>query len=468
MTRLSRMLFFFLVIMQVACGRLGTPEKEGELVLGMVLEPVHRYYDGSPTDGFTKEFAEMFGKHIGLPVRILLAADYEELAALAREGKVHVAAYVNPSPENSKLLFSVPIGTRPLWVVKLADAPGPKTLADLAGLEIQTPIGSAAALALKSLAPTTVPKIVEVRYRDEMDIFEDLAEGRIPFAAVDELYLQYAANTYPELQATVQLPGNRIFAWALPPRAGDALLEKLNAFIVASQKDGRLAGLEDRYFSFLKRLNAYGAQAFISDIESKLPRFRADFHLAQEATGIDWRQLAALAYQESKWDPNAKSFTGVRGMMMLTDAAAREAGITNKLDPAQSIRGGSRYLLDMIERIPDSAQHPDRLWLALAAYNIGLGHVHSGRKLAANLRRNPDSWAEMKTVLPLLARPQYYSQMKTGRCRGGEAVILVENVRSFYGILANIEPAYVPPKLQAKSKVSTPMKRPIKKRHPKV
>jgi len=437
--------------MQVACGRLGSPESEGELVLGMVPEPVIQYYDGSPTEGFTKDFAQLFGEHIGLPVRIQLAADYEELATLALEGKVHVAAYVNATPENSKLKFSVPIGTRPLWVVKLVNAPGPKTLADLAGLEIQTPVGSAAAMALKSLGPSVVPKVVEVRYRDEMDIFEDLAEGRIPFVAVDELYMQYAANTYPDLQPAVQLPGNRVFAWALPPRGSDALREKLDAFIIASQKDGKLSGLEDRYFSYIKRLNAYGAQAFISDIETKLPRFRSDFHKAQEATGIDWRQLAALAYQESKWEPNAVSFTGVRGMMMLTDGAAKETGIKNKNDPAQSISGGSRYLLSMMERIPDSAKQPDRLWLALAAYNIGLGHVHSGRKLAERLRRDPDSWFEMKTVLPLLARPQYYSQMKTGRCRGGEAVILVENVRSFYGILANIEPAHVPPKLASKT-----------------
>ena len=429
-----------------ACSRIGTPAQEGELVLGMVKEPVIHFYDGSPTEGFTRDLAEMFAKKLGLPLRIHAAKDYEELEQLALDGKVHIAAYLNASTQNAELMYSTPIGTRPLWVVQLGDKAAPKTLGDLHGLEIHTPVGSAAGVALKKLAPAVMPQIVETRYRDEMDIFEEMAQGRSQYAAVDELYMLYAANAYPEMQALVQIPGNRVFAWAVPAKGGAALAGELNVFIAEKQKDGRLAELRDRYFGYIRRIDAQGAQAFIADVTSKLPRYKKYFHKAQELTGIDWRQLAALAYQESRWEPLATSPTGVRGMMMLTEATAKGAGIQDRLDAEQSIMGGSRYLLQLMQGLPESAKQPDRLWLGLAAYNVGPGHVQSGRKLAAKLKKDPDSWFEMKKVMPLLARPAYYSQFKTGRCRGGEAVILVENVRSFYGILAHMEPSHVPAK----------------------
>ena len=428
------------------CTRISTPAQEGVLVFGMVKEPVIQHYDGSPTEGFTQELAGLFAQKLGLPLRIEVAKDYEELEEWALQGKVHVAAYLNIGEENPNLQYLVPIGTRPLWVVQMSDQATPKTLQDLQGLEIHTPIGSAAGAALKKLAPEIQPKIIETRNHDEMDIFEDMVQGQIPYAAVDELYMQYASNTYPEMQAVVQIPGSRVFAWALHAKTDKAFASELNNFIAAIHKDGRLAQLRDKYFGYIQRLNATGAQNFIADVATKLPSFKKHFHKAQEKTGIDWRQLAALAYQESKWDPLATSPTGVRGMMMLTEGTAKAIGISDRLDAEQSIVGGSRYLLDLMNAIPESAKQPDRLWLGLAAYNVGPGHILTGRKLAEKLKKNPDSWFDMKKVLPLLSRPAYFSQFKTGRCRGGEAVILVENVRSYYGILANMEPSYVPAK----------------------
>jgi membrane-bound lytic murein transglycosylase F len=174
---------------------------------------------------------------------------------------------------------------------------------------------------------------------------------------------------------------------------------------------------------------------------SLLPRFRREFVAAQELTGIDWRLLAALAWQESQWDPLATSPTGVRGMMMLTEDTADRLKVKNRLDAAESIRAGARYLADLIEQLPPSVPEPDRTWLALAAYNLGMGHLNGARHFAVGLKRDPNSWYEMKQVLPLLARPEYYKRLKSGRARGGEAVILVENVRTYYGVLARFEPA---------------------------
>jgi membrane-bound lytic murein transglycosylase F len=291
-----------------------------------------------------------------------------------------------------------------------------------------------------------------------MEILQWLNEDRIALAAVDELYLGLAANLYPELEAVVRLPGSRDFRWAFAPVYGKDLLETANQFIVESEKNGVLPRLRDRHFGYVRRIDADGLQNFIDDTRSKLPRFRHLFHLAQEVTGLDWRLIAALAYQESKWDPLATSMTNVRGMMMLTEETADALHVDNRLDAMQSIRGGARYLVQLMDQLPPSAVDPDRLWLALAAYNLGMGHMNGGRAIALKLNKNPDSWFDMKSVLPLMSQPAYYERLKSGRGRGGEAVILVENVRSYYSLLAHLEPAHVPllsvtPTLKTKLKI---------------
>jgi membrane-bound lytic murein transglycosylase F len=76
-----------------------------------------------------------------------------------------------------------------------------------------------------------------------------------------------------------------------------------------------------------------------------------------------------------------------------------------------------------------------------------MGHLNGARAFAPGLRRDPDDWFDMKQVLPLMARPEYYTRLKSGRARGGEAVILVENVRNYFDVLMRFEPAHTPSRL---------------------
>jgi membrane-bound lytic murein transglycosylase F len=277
-----------------------------------------------------------------------------------------MAAYLDAGQDTDALRFSKSLGDRSLWVVQHTDVAGPQSLSELAGREIHAPVNSAAALAVSSLEPSLLPKVIEVRDHGEMEILQWLNDGRIALAAVDEQYLRLAANLYPELQAIVKLPGNRQFTWAFGVDYATELLDTANQFITASEQNGLLPRLRDRHFGFVRRINPAGLQAFIEDSKSILPRFRREFQLAQERTGLDWRLLAALAYQESKWDPLATSMTNVRGMMMLTEDTADVLGVSNRLDAMESIRGGARYLVQLMDQLPPSTADPDRLWLALA------------------------------------------------------------------------------------------------------
>src|SRR5690606_726272 len=152
--------------------------------------------------------------------------------------------------------------------------------------------------------------------------------------------------------------------------------------------------------------------------------------------GLDWHLLAALAYQESHWNPTAKSYTGVRGFMMLTQDTANDLGINNRLNPEQSIIGGARYFKSLHSRLPDRIGEPDRTWLALAAYNVGLGHLEDARILAQHHGANPDKWVDVQEYLPLLAKRKYYKFTKHGYARGWEPVEYVQNIRNFQTIIA--------------------------------
>jgi membrane-bound lytic murein transglycosylase F len=154
---------------------------------------------------------------------------------------------------------------------------------------------------------------------------------------------------------------------------------------------------------------------------------------------VDWRLLAAIGYQESHWDPDATSRTGVRGIMMLTQRTATQLGVNNRLDPEQSIEGGARYFLRMHRRVPARIQEPDRTWMALAAYNMGYGHLEDARVLTQKQGGDPDLWLDVNERLPLLSQEKWYRQTRYGYARGYEAKQYVENIRSYFDTLIWME-----------------------------
>jgi membrane-bound lytic murein transglycosylase F len=168
------------------------------------------------------------------------------------------------------------------------------------------------------------------------------------------------------------------------------------------------------------------------------------FQSAQQSSGIEWRLLAAIAYQESQWDPLATSPTNVRGMMMLTEDTSTQMKVTDRLDPAQSIAAGAQLVTQLKQLIPERIREPDRTWIALAAFNLGYAHVEDARVMAQQQKLNPDSWTDLKKMLPLLAKPEFAAKAKRGFARGGQAVIFVENVRAYYDILSQLEQAHRP------------------------
>jgi membrane-bound lytic murein transglycosylase F len=182
-------------------------------------------------------------------------------------------------------------------------------------------------------------------------------------------------------------------------------------------------------------------------IEQRLPRYQAWFEKAGKDSGIDWRLLAAIGYQESHWNPKAVSPTGVRGLMMLTQDTMKQLGIDkSRHDPQASIEGGARYIRRVKKRLPKRIKNPDRTWMALAAYNIGFGHLEDARILTQDDGADPDKWIDVKKYLPRLSQKKWYKKARHGYARGQEPVRYVENIRSYYDILVWVTEREHPPR----------------------
>ena len=177
------------------------------------------------------------------------------------------------------------------------------------------------------------------------------------------------------------------------------------------------------------------AADFHGHIDTRLPHLRAPFEAAARETGIGWRMLAALAYQESRWRPAAVSPRGAQGVMMLMPITARKMGVSNVFSPDENILGGAKYLAYMKERIPKRITDPDRTWLAIAAYNIGIGHLEDARIITQMRKKNPDRWSDVRVNLPRLSDPRWHARVKHGYANGLETLQFVERVSQFAAIL---------------------------------
>ncbi|HNP25124.1 MAG TPA: membrane-bound lytic murein transglycosylase MltF, partial [Nitrosomonas sp.] len=313
----------------------------------------------------------------------------------------------------------------------------PNNIQKLIGKRIEVPIGSTHEKQLQKIK-SEIPELTwsAVALSSEA-LLAKLDRGDIAYTVVDSLHIKKANHFYPRVKGAFELDAS-VSRWIFPKFTEKLLIDKANAFFERIMQEGVLGQLLDSYNGQYHQLSPGDIYFFKKKIQSKLPGLKSYFLQAQRITDIDWRLLAALAYQESHWNPQAKSPTGVRGMMMLTRETARRMKVKNPAESRQNIVAGARYLKMLKDKLPESVLEPDRTWIALAAYNQGYGRIIDARALAKRFNLNPDLWIDLKKTLPLLNKEHYSNAIKYGHARGDEAVTLTNSVRAYYEILKNV------------------------------
>lgn len=412
--------------------------RRGELVVATRNSATSHYIgpDGEPA-GFEYELARRFADYLGVSLEVSEISSYDEVLPAVSQGAADLAAAgLAITPERTELVDFGPVYQKTrLQVVYQAGSRRPREVEDLVGREIAVIAGSSYAETLEEYR-AQYPELEwrEVAGEGIEGLFEQVAEGEIDYTIADSNIVAIHRRYFPEVRPAFTLGEPQSLAWAFHPHDRE-LRGAAREFMGELEGSGRLAELRERHYAHVEDFDFVGVHTFLKHVEQRLPTVRPLFEKAAEKWDVDWRLLAAVGYQESHWNPNAVSRTGVRGLMMLTLQTAEQLGIDNRLDPRSSVFGGAEYLTDIRSRIPERIKEPDRTWLALAAYNVGMGHLEDARVITEIRGGNPNRWLDVKQNLPLLSDRDWYSRVEYGYARGREPVQYVENIRSYYDIL---------------------------------
>ncbi len=178
------------------------------------------------------------------------------------------------------------------------------------------------------------------------------------------------------------------------------------------------------------RLSNFEKQKFIKLSNTRFKKYKNDFIEAAETFELEWELLAAVAFQESQWNPKARSATQVKGMMMLTLPTAASVGVTNRLDPIQSIYGGAQYLSELKKIVEYGTSSGDKIAFVLAAYNLGLTNIKNAID-DLNMEPSKVTWLNLEEQLINLKS----SMDSEDYSRGQQTVDFVERVRDYYYLL---------------------------------
>ena len=385
------------------------------------------------------DLVKAFADELGVELVIETVQSVSEVLPRLIEGKAHMAAAgLSTTPSRREYVnFGHPYETVDMHLVYKLGTGRPRSLEEALGRSIEVVAGTSHVDMLVSLQEEYFPQLTWTENADVevATLLAKVAAGEVDFTIADSTEFNIQRHFYPDLRVALDLRIGDSLAWAFPRDSGDTLLERADDFLIEYEREGLLAQVKDRYYGHTDEFDYVGTRNFIRHYESRLPRYRQMFEEAAAQWGLDWRLLAAIAYQESHWRAGAVSPTGVRGIMMLTEDTARYLGIDDRVDPRNSIFGGAQYYARQTERVADSVEEPDRTWMALAAYNVGFNHVKDARQIVEWQGGDPDAWVDISKALPLLAQREWYSRVPFGYARGWEPVLYVNNIRAYYNIL---------------------------------
>jgi membrane-bound lytic murein transglycosylase F len=409
----------------------------GELRVVTINSPTTYYLGTHGAEGLEFDLARAFSKKLGVALVInpvenmaamraqiaMGAADIAAAQLTADDAWIRAGDAAKPYEEVEQLVVYRRGENRPKGTIQLETA------------RLAVRAGSPQERVLQKLKSTVAPNIQWVATAPvSADPLDDVESGQANYAIVDAREYSFARHLYPNVAVGFTLPATRPAQWIVRKNAPD-LLKAVNEFFDDVSSSGLLAKFsqdatgDDRDFDYLE------SRQFQAHIALRLGAFREFFQEASARSGVDWRLLAAIGYQESKWDPKAESADGALGVMMLTEDTATEMGIKDRKNPQQNIFAGAMYFAEVKEKIPERIAEPDRTWLALASYNVGFGHLEDARVLAQSRGKNPDSWTDVRECLPLLAQERYYAKAKRGYARGWEPAQFVDRVQRFLTLL---------------------------------
>ncbi|MCW9698759.1 membrane-bound lytic murein transglycosylase MltF [Avibacterium sp. 20-129] len=430
------MVFPWQRIMQSEDNPYAMVQTKGKLIVGTLNNPISYFIGSEGATGFEYELTKAFADYLDVELDIRPMESTQALfSALSAHQIDLAAANLLYQPEKLEQFQLGPAYSSASWqLVYRKGENRPTSLEKLNGRLVLAK-GSELNLLLNrfkeqypDLQWTTVDQSQE-------ELLLQVAEGKLDYTIANSIDISITQQIKPQLAVAFDVTDEATIHWYLANNTYNELQAALLDFMNNAIETGLIARIEEKYFNHLAQFDYVDTRSYLNAIETILPKY-ADLFDKYKGE-LDWRLLAAIAYQESHWNPEATSPTGVRGMMMLTKATAERMKINNRLDAEQSIKAGSEYLHLLLAQMPNTIRQEDRIWFALCAYNMGLGHLLDVRRLTKSLGGDPDNWLDVKKNLPLLAEKRYYTNLKYGYARGYEAYQYIENIRRYMNSIVN-------------------------------
>lgn len=420
-------------------------KNDGQLIVVTRNSPTTYYEDADGPAGLEYELAKMFAEDLGVELTLLIPDSFDDLLDKVANNRVHIAAAGLTITRDRKKFFQFGPAYQEITeqlVYNIANK-RPRSMAKLDGT-LEVVANSSHEERLKYLKESIPDLSWKSNHQMESEeLLQMVSENIIEYTIADSNELSLNQRFLINLRVAFDISKPQSLAWAMPKTDDKSLFRAVQKFFQKIENNGELRRLLERNYGHVEDFDYVGTKIFMRHIETRLPAYRQYFEQAAEKHGLDWRLIAAMGYQESHWDPDAVSPTGVRGIMMLTRRTAKDMGIKNRLDPESSIIGGAKYFKKTLGRIDEKVTEPDNIWMAMAAYNVGFYHLQDARKITRKLEKDPNLWIDVKTALPLLAKRKWYKQTRYGYARGWEPVRYVENIRSYYDILKWVDEADV-------------------------
>jgi peptidoglycan lytic transglycosylase F len=414
-------------------------KSRGSLRVALIATPPLYFPDESLIQGYDFEIISAYAESIGSELEIIRANTISEIATLLKQGKVHIGIGGSspPYPDNN-ILNGTPYIENEWYVIGHRNDKLPKSIEEITPSTVIVANGSKSSLVLSDLKTEYASQFwLELPNGNTRQVLEQVNKGNFKLSIINAGIYTYYRYLYPEIKIAFTLPKKYSSHWLTYDNHDDdkSISNSVDAFIDTYKQSGQF---EQRYYDYFHHLNVFDyvdTLYYLKRIKNKLEKYSPYFNKAAMDYKFDERFLAAISYQESHWNAKARSHTGVRGLMMLTQDTAKRVGVEDRLDPEQSIMGGAKYLSILKNSLSKNIQEPDRSWMLLAAYNIGLGHLEDVRIITESLGGDPNLWLDVEKNLPKLSMKKWYKKTKYGYARGYEPIEFVKRIRRYYDIL---------------------------------
>ena len=386
--------------------------------------------------GFEYELAKAFAEYLGVRLQIKIVDKWSDMVAALSDGSAAFIAASMPitSKRQTQVAFSDGYMEVAQNIITHRKNTGIKEAADLSGKTIDVRKGTVYQQRLVELRKQGIN--LAIRLHDDLpveELIQKVADGQIDFTIANSNIISINRRNFPGVVSTGSINDGMQLAWAVYPKS-KKLLEQINAFLRMINKSGKFDEIYNKYYGDIDDFDYVDLEAFHRRVKNKLSRYSPFIKAAAKKHGFDWRLIAAQIYQESHLNPWAKSQAGARGLMQILPSTAKDLGIADLFDPVQNINAGVQHLKDLYDHF-DQAHGEDRLLIALAAYNIGQGHINDARDLAKKKGLDPDKWVSLSKTLPLLQYRKYFMNTQYGFCRGTEPIRYIKQILIYYDVL---------------------------------